>query len=264
MAKIKLITTIKNRKEHFLQSFPFLVSQYGSAYELVLVDYHSNDGLQDVLQREVEFREPSFSPYLKAIYCIRLLKDYKFNLKKARNLGTSHFSVKNQIYAFTDIDTFLGMNYIHSWSEKVRKNETFVATRIQDTKAALPRRIRPEVNAGNFLLYSDDFRAIGGHDESMLKWGGGDDDLFHRLKLKGLREINPYGENDALQYSIIHGDELRLKFLETPEKANKEKAFAKIYSNDVFKNDDCKFLNIEYTSTISRLETLYSVLSYSI
>ena len=89
------------------------------------------------------------------------------------------------------------MTYLDYWNKKVNKNKTFVATRVQDTRASYPHRLKPEINAGNFLVHSEDFFKIQGHDENMSKYGGGDDDLFHRLKLIGLREINPYDEKES-------------------------------------------------------------------
>ena len=45
MIKYSLITTVKNRLNHFLQTFPSAISQRGVEYELVYVNFHSNDVL---------------------------------------------------------------------------------------------------------------------------------------------------------------------------------------------------------------------------
>jgi predicted glycosyltransferase involved in capsule biosynthesis len=254
---IRLIVTIKNRLSHFLQTFPFMISQYGKMYELVVLDYHSNDHFEEEFRKEIKARQETFSPYLNKIIYIKLFEDLKFNLKKARNLATSYFDSQSSIFAFSDADVFLGMTYLTHWSEKVNKNKTFVATRSQDTRASYPCRIKPEVNAGNFLVSSEDFFKVQGHDENMSRYGGGDDDLFHRLKLSGLREINPYNENEARQYSIIHDDELRLRDLEIPERVKKEEAFENIYANKDCVLKENKFIKRDYSSNISTMEVLY-------
>ena len=254
---IRLIVTVKNRLSHFLQTFPFMISQYGEKYELVIVNYYSNDNLEEELSKEIEKRQETLSPYLNKIIYIKLLEDLKFNLKKARNLAASYFDNEESIFAFSDADVFLGMTYLDYWSKKVNKNKTFVATRIQDTRASYPHRIKPEINAGNFLVNSKDFFKIQGHDENMSKYGGGDDDLFHRLKLTGLREINPYDEKESMQYSIIHGDELRLKDLEIPERVKKEETFEKIYANKAYCLKHNNFIRKGYSSNISTMEVLY-------
>ena len=113
--KVKLITIIKNRLEHFLKTFPFMVSQYGVDYELFIVDYHSNDGLQEAIKEQIGFRKDSFSPYLKKIVSINLLEDLKFSTKKSKNLGASYCS-RDDVLAFTDVDVLLSMDYLLHWS----------------------------------------------------------------------------------------------------------------------------------------------------
>jgi predicted glycosyltransferase involved in capsule biosynthesis len=256
---IKLVVTIKNRTEHFLQSIPFLLSQYGADYELVIVDYYSNDNFNDVFDTEINKRKPTYSKFLKSIYKISLKEDLKFNLKKAKNLGLAFFKDydNNSIVCFSDIDTFISMNYLSFWSEKTFLNKTFCTSRKQESMACLPSRIQPEINNGNCFIHIQDFIEIGGYDESMLTWGGDDDDLYHRLKLKGLREINPYNSKDALQYSILHGEELRLASLEVKERAPKEETFNKIYSQKTFFNENSNFLNEDFAKSLATINKIY-------
>ena len=159
MKKSVIIVTIKNRLNHFLKTFPFMVSQYGCVYDLVLVDFHSNDDLQEHLFREVDFRKDTFSPYLDRIRCVKLLEDFKFNPRKARNLGASYYLGEDVVFVFSDADVFLGMTYVDYWSQVVKEKRSFVATRVQDTKASFltskvpgPSRVMPEINYGNFLI----------------------------------------------------------------------------------------------------------------
>ena len=257
-ARVKLITTIKNRLEHFQKTFPFMVSQYGTDYELWIVDYHSNDNFQEYLTEQIEFRkEDAFSPNLKRIVCIELNEDRKFSLKKARNLAASYCQ-KNDIIAFSDVDVFVGMDYLHYWTPKVVAGESFVVTRWKETKASPSRRIEPEINYGNYLVSAKDFINVKGMEENFAWWGGDDDDIFHRLKLSGLQEINPYNAQEAKQFSIIHGDELRFDFLEDPSRHDSAELFKKIYSNlDRLQSIESKHLSQEYSSTISKKSVRY-------
>ena len=238
MKKSVIIVTIKNRLNHFLKTFPFMVAQYGRQYDLVLVDFHSNDRFQEHLLKEVNFRKDTFSPFLEKIRCVRLLKDFNFNPRKARNLGASYYKDEDAVLVFSDADVFLGMTYVDYWSKKVQERKSFVATRIQDTKASFltsraygPSRLAPEINYGNFLVHASDYFTINGFDESVGHYGGDDDDIYHRLKLSGLREINPYDSSESRQYSIVHGDEERLSQLEEPQRVKALDAFDKIYDN---------------------------------
>ena len=61
---IRLITTVKNRLTHFLQTFPFMISQYGENYELIVVNYYSSDNFEEEFFKEIQRRKETFSPFL--------------------------------------------------------------------------------------------------------------------------------------------------------------------------------------------------------
>lgn len=239
---VNLIVTIKNRVQHFLQIFPSLITQYGVDYNIIFVDFGSDDNFFKVLKKEIEYRKIMFSPYLKDITCIRKIKGMKFNPRSAKNLGAYYAKDYGQILAFSDVDTFIGIDYICYWSNKIESGKSFFVTRQQESMAALPRRLNPEINYGNVIVFKSDFMKVNGWDESIRHYGGDDDDLFHRLKLKGLREINPISCLDAKQYSILHGDELRTKYMHSVDKVDQQVSFSKIYSNRDYKCLKCKHL----------------------
>jgi hypothetical protein len=238
---ISLIVTVKNRVDHFVQIFSSLITQYGVEYSLVFSDFGSRDGFLDKLHDEILIREKIFSPYLKEIRCIQLLEDLKFNPRKAKNLGIRGCEENTNILAFSDVDTFIGMDYLYCWSDKIIENESFFATRQQESKAAMPHRLKPEINYGNIIVYKKDFLDVNGWDESIGYYGGDDDDLFHRLKLKGLREINPISHVDAKQYSILHGEEERISLMEQTVRVNQSEEFTRIYSNNIYNKSICNY-----------------------
>lgn len=240
---VSLIVTVKDRVDHFIQTFPSLITQYGVCYELVLVNFNSTDSLEKTFLDEIAKREIMFSPYLRKIVYVKLLEDLKFNPRKAKNLGVANVSSYSDILAFSDVDTFLGMDYLSYWASKIEVNASFFVTRQQDTKAALPCRLKKEINYGNIIVFKEDCYDIKGWDESVTSYGGDDDDFCHRLKLKGLREINPITFVDAKQYSILHEDDLRRPLMEDTNRGIKEDKFEKIYSNKIHDKSECIFLH---------------------
>ena len=70
--KASLIVGIKNRVHHFVQTFPFLLSQRGIEYELIIVDFYSKDGLQKTFNEEYDKRRETISENLKQIKYIRI------------------------------------------------------------------------------------------------------------------------------------------------------------------------------------------------
>jgi len=237
-----IIVTAKNRVDHFIQVFPSLITQYGVNYEVVLVDFASNDELRSQVDKEITLRQIMFSPYLQKIIYVELQEDLKFNPRKAKNLGVANVSNDVNIIAFSDIDTFIGIDYLCYWISKIEQNQSFFVTRQQESRASYPRRLKPEINYGNIIVSKSDFDGIGGWDESVGHYGGDDDDFCHRLKLKGLREINPISHTDARQFSILHNDDRRTKLMEVCVGTDKIENFRKIYENQIYKNNCCNFL----------------------
>tara|TARA_R110000824_G_scaffold55969_1_gene153644 strand:- start:11 stop:832 length:822 start_codon:yes stop_codon:yes gene_type:complete len=257
MIRCTLVITVKNRLNHFLQTFPSAITQYGVDYEVLYVNFHSNDDFEDHLFNEIQFREPMFSPNLKRIRQIKLLEDLKFSPRKSKNMSVPYAADGSEIMAFSDVDVFISSNYLYYWCDKVVEGETFVATRVQDTKASRPKRIRDEINYGNFLVSKGDFLAVGGLDESVGSYGGDDDDIYHRLKLGGLREINPYDEMEARSYSILHGDDLRLDNFEITERVDQTEAFRGVYKNKNPLSPRNQFLDKDFLETRVLQQTLF-------
>mgnify|MGYP003627180839 CR=1 FL=1 len=259
--KANLIVTVKNRKDHFVKAFPFMVSQYGIDYDLVVVNFHSNDNFEEAFNHEVEYRRDTFSPNLKKINHIKLLEDLKFNARKARNLGAFYCKGEDSVLAFSDADVFVGVSYLSHWSNKVEKGNTFVTTRVQDTKASRARRIKKEINYGNFLAASEDFFNINGFYEDVKHRGGEDDEIYHRFKLLGMREINPHDSLEARQYSIMHEDEIRYSEFEISTIPELKVQFERIYNITDPYAENSNFLNAEFVEKISKREILYEKIS---
>lgn len=243
-----IVTTIKNRKEHFQKTFVSLVTQETHLpYEIIIVDFASNDGFDTICADHIRSIQPLFSDSLVKIKRIYLDFDASFNSGKAKNLAYRFLDEKSDLMSFTDIDVFLSMNYHQFWLDKI-DDKSFFSSRIQETTEHNSRRINPKINYGNMLVSKQSFGLVGGFDENNPTWGGDDDDITHRLKLSGLRELNPYNKFDAHHTSILHGDDLRLNNLENNHKSQEHAAekFKKIRENQVIFNSS--FLNFYETN----------------
>jgi len=258
-----IIVTVKNRLDHFLKSFSFNISQVGIDYRLLYVDYDSEDDFVNRLHEEIDYRKDIFSPNLKQIRLVKLNKREKYDIRRAKNLGAFYASEYSNVIAINDADTLLGMNYLKKWSELTQPGKTFVTNRIQESRAAYPKRINPIVNYGNIVVSVSDFKKIEGYDETSTGWGGDDDDVFHRLKLLGLREINPYTIEDTSQYSIMHSDELRFKDTLFPDMIKPDSLGVQNTQNNVYKNMErikskkANYFNPEYVKKVSTEELVY-------
>ncbi len=208
---VSLIVTIKNRISHWNLSMPFLVSQMGVPYELLFVDYFSEDGFSDRLMNYIEKGKESFSSDLKSIRSIRIKENRKFSSCRAKNLGARN--ARHPILAFTDIDTFLREDYLAFHVSELLKSTTTFCT----NRAELDCRFSTEINYGNLVLYQNLYHRVEGHNETIIGYGGDDDELFHRLNLTGAKCVSPRNSFETRQYSLLHGDEARMENLEISE-----------------------------------------------
>jgi hypothetical protein len=210
---VSLIVTVKNRLDHWRYSMPTLVSQMGVPYELVLVDYYSEDCFERELNQYIIDECKKFSTFLDAIRVIRLTENAKFSSCKAKNLGARETSLRSQLLVFSDIDTLLREDYIAYWISAVQKNKTAC---FASNRAGWDRRIATEVNYGNTVISKKLYWHVQGHNENIKGYGGDDDEFYNRLENAGAVECNPVSASEARQYSILHGDEERMKYLEEP------------------------------------------------
>jgi len=212
---VSLVVTIKNRLAHWALSMPSLVAQRGVEYELVLVDYYSEDGFQDSVRKYIEKNRPFFSSDLKQITIVHLTENKKFNSCKAKNLGARAIQRESNILAFSDIDTMLREDYLAYWCGKIGDLEKDVVS----LRAKIDCRVSTEVNYGNMFIPLKLYMDVKGHNEDIQGYGGDDDEFLHRIRNAGGNEINPRTSEEARQYSVLHGDEQRIKYLEKAERS---------------------------------------------
>lgn len=208
--KVSLLLTIKNRVIYWNRTFPSLVQQKGIPYEIVIVDFYSEDEFPDKFHNYILSNYYSFSPYLQNIRMVRTKNNLAFSSCKAKNLGTKHTTSNSLLLAFTDIDVVLREDYLVYWADRILKNKnSFFSSRY-----GVDRRISPEINYGNMLVYRNHVFKIKGHNETIKGYGGDDDEFMHRLKNLGLKEINPLSREECRLYSFLHDNEERMNLLE--------------------------------------------------
>lgn len=260
-----LVVTVKNRRDHFLKTFSSMVTQLQpQKYELVFVDFDSNDDFEKLLRNTVVSHRELFSKSLVKIKRIFLEFSCPFNSGKAKNLGSKFCDSK--WISFSDVDVFLGMGYHGSWMQILENcDSSFLSTRVQETTEQKSKRVERNVNYGNMIVEKKHFVEVGGFDENNLTWGGDDDDIIHRLKLLGLREINPHNVYEAQHITMIHGDEERLQYLEDANRSDDltRDKFTKIYSNKNIKNDSYLKFYEKNVDGIG-LEVLYDAADYGV
>jgi glycosyltransferase involved in cell wall biosynthesis len=228
---LSVVITVKNRNEHFTRTFASVATQEpGVPFEIVYVDFASEEDFGECLTKMIGQYRDLFSDSLVKIKRVVLEGKHPFNSGKAKNLAVPFLDPMSDVISFSDIDVFLGMDYHRHWASLVKK-DVFYSSRVQETTSQSSRRLSPKINYGNMVVMRESFVNVGGFDEENPTWGGDDDDIIHRLKLSGLREINPHSFFDARHTSIVHGDDLRLPFLESHVRTsqNTQEKFKRIY-----------------------------------
>lgn len=173
---ISFVVSSKNRLDHLRRTLPTLIAQPDS--NTIVVDY--------ACAQESGAWAAATYPTARVV---RVEQATDFNKARASNLGAAQAS--GQWICFVDADVLLAADFFAVASAQLRPG-TFLRFSAQ--------------TPGLVICSREDFRAIGGFDETFVGWGCEDDDLQTRLRLFGLQpQMLPGG-----LFSIIeHGDEER-------------------------------------------------------
>lgn len=169
--KISYCSTCKGRLWQLRQTLPGNLDKISrhAGVDLVLLDYHSNDGLSDYIFGH--FQDYLDSGILK-YYRLITQKPY-FNTSYAKNLA--HCLATGDVLFNLDADNFVG--------------ET-----LEELKALKPRQLlvnqmfKQFDRGGRIGIHAQDFHALRGYNESM-KDGFDDGDLFMRAIASGFRTV---------------------------------------------------------------------------
>lgn len=196
--KISICTVCMNRLHHIKRTLPknILDNKSYPNLEFVLLDYNSNDGLEEWVEQEM-------SEYITS----GLLKFYRN--EEPIYFDRSHS--RNQVYKLSsgdiicnvDADNFIGRGFANYVNE-VFSNENHIYL-VADTQ----KRFYFLRNAfGRFCVKKDDLLAVGGLDEEMKSYGSETVDFYERIERFGLKEV--VINNTEYLKAISHGDEERI------------------------------------------------------
>jgi len=183
---ISIVTTYKNRRHHIEQTFTTWLVQNFDDYEIVIVDYESEDDLSGFLHDNDSRR----------ITHIRCNNRPIFDLSHARNIGANYASGKYLF--FVDIDTKLFEGSL-----------SFIADGINDHTymAAVDSKTRKEIVNGGLIAVPSIFHmGICGFNEDIKGWGFEDIDYKRRLESNGIEYCEIL---DTIYECIDHPDDER-------------------------------------------------------
>lgn len=178
---ICFIVTCKGRLHHLRQTLPTLVKQPGT--ECVVVDYDCPDHTYLWV-----------SQHFPTVRIARVLDAPKFNLARARNIGST--LTQATWLCFIDADIALANDF------SARVLPILISGHFHRPQPM------PWDACGTVICPRDRFLAIEGYDEAIEGWGGEDDDLYHRLISTGCLSKAFPGE---LLLALVHQDDERVE-----------------------------------------------------
>lgn len=189
MMKLSFCTTCMNRSHHLKRTLaPNLENMipFGSVVEWVIVNYNSQDDLDEFLKAYVSLTASGRLTYY------RTTAFPYFHHSHAKNL--SHILSGGDYVMNLDADNFMDIDGISK-----------ILRRFYQAPDALIQGL-----GGLIGLRKSHFLSIGGYDEDFHGWGHEDNDLVMRGKQSGLT----YFQSDWLSRRIEHSDEERVKNLD--------------------------------------------------
>ncbi|MEA1927460.1 MAG: glycosyltransferase [Candidatus Auribacterota bacterium] len=203
LPRISLVTTCKGRLSQLQQTIEGCLQQNDPNYEYVVVDYDCPEGTAGWVKSRPDDR----------IVVVKIHNRHFFNQSHSRNLG-ARFAT-GEILVFIDADTILEPDFLSSVRKKLRGN-SFLTT-------SMALAGEKDYGSGAGLMgyggiigcWKKDWEAIRGFDESMVGWGGEDDDFRRRLRGRGL---TPLLFDLTLCQAMDHDENSRTEFYREQKK----------------------------------------------
>lgn len=169
---ISIVSTYKNRRHHLEKTLPLWISQNigeNENYEVVIVDYTSDDDISSLLQQ--------LNSSVEIIH-VRCENCYNFLLSHARNVGANY--ANGDWILYVDIDCMLTNSAIMKLYRLAEDNPKCYF-------AAVDSHVRKNIINGGLILVSKHKHVeIHGFNENMKGWGFEDIDYKQRLESLGL------------------------------------------------------------------------------
>ncbi len=217
---------------------------YGEEFlEFVILDYNSQDGLEDWIREDEQLRAFCEKGIVK---CYRAPDPTFFDRSHSRNMCMK--LGQGEIICNVDADNFLGENFAEYINEKFVNNESCFIVSSYEKRDCI----------GKVCIYKADFLKMKGYDERMSNYGFEDLEFYNRLELNNIRAIQ---FRDTKFTNVIHHDHI--------ERVSNEKFFNDIediylsyitpWETDlmlVFKNKD---ISIHHLQNSNLYKELYSI-----
>ena len=187
MTSFAFIVPCKGRLEHLQRSLPPRLGL--PDVENLVVDYDCPDGAGDWVQEhapEARVVRVEGAPY--------------YNASAARNVGAA--MARADWLVFVHADVIVGRAFLSQVQARCEPGVFLEAPRVSDA-------------AGTLVVSQEDFRRVGGYDDTYEGWGEEDIDFRDLLVESGLR---PLVLSEGLFETIDHDDELRTQFFEQKDR----------------------------------------------
>lgn len=173
---ISYCISIMNRKYQLEKTLIDNLNNLSEYSEIVIVDFGSTDGLKDYIYK-------NFSNYIinKKLnyYYTDKVKYWHASICK----NTTHMLAKSKYLVNLDCDNFIGENSDNILLDIFEKNGDNIII-------SQSNYIMGSGNGGRITISKDNFKKLGGYDESFYPMGYQDYDLIERAKKSGIKYIN--------------------------------------------------------------------------
>jgi len=191
--KIAFCITCMNRLKHLQLTLEKNIQDnyMKGKVEFVLLDYNSQDGLQEWVQNTMrKYIEEEILVYYKTTEPTHYLRSH------SRNMA---FRLANAtILCNLDADNFLGKGFANYIINEFSKQDNIFCTTNRSFDGTY----------GRICVRYEDFMSVRGYNEALQGWGFEDNDFYYRFLLKGLKPVS--FQNPEFYKYIEHTDVERI------------------------------------------------------
>lgn len=191
MKSVSYCTTCKGRLWQLRQTLPINLQQTSDTCELILLDYHSEDGLERYIKDNYEeYLQDGRLKYYKLVTVLG-----GFDMAFAKHL--SHLLANHEVLFNLDSDNFIGDTLLEL--RDLSDAELLTSRIIKETKTA---------RFGRIGMTKQTYTQLNGYDISIRGMAGDDSDMIKRALMNGLRlkvsvdESLPIPQSDQIKYQF--------------------------------------------------------------
>jgi GT2 family glycosyltransferase len=183
--KISYCTGIMNRKYQLEQTLTDNLNNLSKCSEIVIVDFGSTDGLKEYIYK-------NYSQYIinkkLRYYYTNKVKYWHASICK----NTVHMLANGKFIVNLDCDNFIGKESDKLLLDLFNKNGDNIII-------SQSNYIMSSGNGGRITITKENFKKLGGYDESFYSMGYQDYDLIERAKAYGLKFIHLDKNNKCIK-----------------------------------------------------------------